>query len=63
MVVAARLGIKGEGVLADTDVVVVRKSFDARTKKVIASGVGYSIVQPSCPLGLLFLVIIPQCSC
>ncbi|CAN0521288.1 unnamed protein product, partial [Ectocarpus sp. 12 AP-2014] len=32
-VVAARLGIKDEGVLADTNVVVVRKSFDARTKK------------------------------
>ncbi|CAM9747327.1 unnamed protein product [Ectocarpus sp. 6 AP-2014] len=32
-VVAGRLGIKDEGMLADTDVVVVRKSFDARTKK------------------------------
>ncbi|CBJ28922.1 Hypothetical protein in ptb 5\'region (ORF1) [Ectocarpus siliculosus] len=32
-VVAGRLGIKDEGMLADTDVVVARKSFDARTKK------------------------------
>lgn len=32
--VAAKLGVEGEGVLAETDVVVARKSFDARTKKV-----------------------------
>ncbi|CAM9754198.1 unnamed protein product [Pylaiella littoralis] len=31
--IVAKLGIEGEGVLAETDVVVARKSFDARTKK------------------------------
>lgn len=30
----AKLGIEREGVLAETDIVVARKSFDARTKKV-----------------------------
>ena len=33
-VVVAKLGIQGEGILTETDVVVARKSFDARTKKV-----------------------------
>lgn len=33
-VVVAKLGIEGEGVLVETDIVVARKSFDARTKKV-----------------------------
>eukprot|EP00903_Cladosiphon_okamuranus_P021523 g19786.t1 len=32
-VVASKLGIEGEEVLAETDLVVARKSFDARTKK------------------------------
>ncbi|CAM9960071.1 unnamed protein product, partial [Scytosiphon promiscuus] len=33
-VVMAKLGIEGEGVLVETDIVVARKSFDARTKRV-----------------------------
>lgn len=60
-VVAGRLGIKDEGVLADTDVVVVRKSFDARTKKVIGWRKVLSTVQPPCLLGLLFLAFVPPC--
>lgn len=32
--VLAKLGIEGEGELVETDIVVARKSFDARTKRV-----------------------------
>ena len=58
--VTAKLGIKGDETVLDTDVVILRKSFDARNKKVEGRAWGGGGVRGGYEMGEIGSVLLPS---